>query len=237
MAGSDNGQNCSNHGIQIFGGMGYSCDSPMEMAWRDSRIAQIYEGTNEINKMLSIAMILKKASRGEIDLITKSSEILNKIKNNVNIFDLDSSKENNLAQENHLIENLKKAFLILINLSFQKYGTKLEYQQQILMNMADILIDIYLAESVYLRVSKNLNELSDKEKLVKESIVKLYTFESSQRAINLFKEVSINVTKETEHKTMIEIGNNLLSYKNNPDIVELRRIIAKNVIENNKYPF
>jgi ribosome-binding ATPase YchF (GTP1/OBG family) len=217
--------------------MGYSCDSPMEMAWRDSRIAQIYEGTNEINKMLSIAMILKKASRGEIDLITKSSEILNKIKNNVNIFDLDSSKENNLAQENHLIKNLKKAFLILINLSFQKYGTKLEYQQQILMNMADILIDIYLAESVYLRVSKNLNELSDKEKLVKESIVKLYTFESSQRAINLFKEVSINVTKETEHKTMIEIGNNLLSYKSNPDIVELRRIIAKNVIENNKYPF
>ena len=217
--------------------MGYSCDSPMEMAWRDSRIAQIYEGTNEINKMLSIAMILKKASRGEIDLITKSSEILNKIKNNVNIFDLDSSKENNLAQENHLIKNLKKAFLILINLSFQKYGTKLEYQQQILMNMADILIDIYLAESVYLRVSKNLNELSDKEKLVKESIVKLYTFESSQRAINLFKEVSINVTKETEHKTMIEIGNNLLSYKNNPDIVELRGIIAKNVIENNKYPF
>ena len=237
VAGSDNGQNCSNHGIQIFGGMGYSCDSPMEMAWRDSRIAQIYEGTNEINKMLSIAMILKKASRGDIDLITKSSEILNKIKNNVNIFDLDSSNENNLAQENQLIKNLKKAFLILINLSFQKYGTKLEYQQQILMNMADILIDIYLAESVYLRVSKNLNELSDKEKLVKESIVKLYTFESSQRAINLFKEVSINVTKETEHKTMIEIGNNLLSYKNNPDIVELRRIIAKNVIENNKYPF
>ena len=82
-----------------------------------------------------------------------------------------------------------------------------------------------------------MNELSDKEKLVKESIVKLYTFESSQRAINLFKEVSINVTKETEHKTMIEIGNNLLSYKNNPDIVELRGIIAKNVIENNKYPF
>ena len=60
VAGSDNGQNCADHGIQIFGGMGYSCDSPMEMAWRDSRIARIYEGTNEINKMLSIAMLLKK---------------------------------------------------------------------------------------------------------------------------------------------------------------------------------
>ncbi len=237
VAGSDNGQNCANHGIQIFGGMGYSCDSPMEMAWRDSRIAQIYEGTNEINKMLSIAMILKKASRGEIDLITKSSKILDKIKKNIHFFDLDSSHENSLVQEYHLIKNLKNVFLILINLSFQKYGTKLEYQQQILMNMADILIDIYLAESVYLRVSKNLNELNDKEKLVKKSIVKLYTYESSQRAINLFKEVSINVTKETEHKSMIEIGNKLLSYKNNPDAVELRRIIAKNVIQNNKYPF
>ena len=237
VAGSDNGQNCANHGIQIFGGMGYSCDSPMEMAWRDSRIAQIYEGTNEINKMLSIAMILKKASRGEIDLITKSSEILNKTKKNVNIFDLDSSQENSLSQEYHLIKNLKNAFLILINLSFQKYGTKLEYQQQILMNMADILIDIYLAESVYLRVSKNLKGFDDEKMIVYESLVKLYTYESSQRAINLFKEVVINVTKDTEHKSMIEIANNLLLYKNNPDVVELRRIIAKNVIQNNKYPF
>jgi alkylation response protein AidB-like acyl-CoA dehydrogenase len=237
VAGSNNGQNCANHGIQIFGGMGYSCDSPMEMAWRDSRIAQIYEGTNEINKMLSIAIILKKASRGEIDLITQSSDVLNKIKKNVNIFDLDSSHENILFQEYHLIKNLKNAFLILINLSFQKYGTKLEYQQQILMNMADILIDIYLAESVYLRVSKNLMELDDEKMIVHGSLVKLYTYESCQRAINLFKEVAINVTKDTEHKSMIEIVNNLLSYKNNTDVVELRRIIAKDVIQQNKYPF
>jgi hypothetical protein len=209
----------------------------MEMAWRDSRIAQIYEGTNEINKMLSIAIILKKASRGEIDLITQSSDVLNKIKKNVNIFDLNSSHENSLFQEYHLIKNLKNAFLILINLSFQKYGTKLEYQQQILMNMADILIDIYLAESVYLRVSKNLMELDDEKMIVHGSLVKLYTYESCQRAINLFKEVAINVTKDTEHKSMIEIVNNLLSYKNNTDVVELRRIIAKDVIQQNKYPF
>ena len=117
VAGSDNGQNCADHGIQIFGGMGYSCDSPMEMAWRDSRIARIYEGTNEINKMLSIAMLLKKASKGEIDLITKSTEILNQIKKNVNFYEFNSSHENNLEQEQHLIRNLKRVFLILINLS------------------------------------------------------------------------------------------------------------------------
>lgn len=237
VAGSDNGQNCANHGIQIFGGMGYSCDSPMEMAWRDSRIAQIYEGTNEINKMLSIAMILKKASRGEIDLITKSSEILNKLKKNVNFYEFNSSQESSLDQEQHLIKNLKNTFLILINLSFQKYGTKLEYQQQILMNMADILIDIYLAESVYLRVSKNLKELDDEKVIVYESLAKLYTYESIQRAIASFKEVILNITKDSEHEDMIEIVNNLLSYKDNPDVIELRRIIAKNVIQNNKYPF
>ena len=237
VAGSDNGQNCANHGIQIFGGMGYSCDSPMEMAWRDSRIAQIYEGTNEINKMLSIAMILKKASRGEIDLITKSSEILNKLKKNLNFYEFNSSQESSLDQEQHLIKNLKNTFLILINLSFQKYGTKLEYQQQILMNMADILIDIYLAESVYLRVSKNLKELDDEKVIVYESLAKLYTYESIQRAIASFKEVILNITKDSEHEDMIEIVNNLLSYKDNPDVIELRRIIAKNVIQNNKYPF
>ena len=237
VAGSDNGQICADHGIQIFGGMGYSCDSPMEMAWRDSRIARIYEGTNEINKMLSIAMLLKKASKGEIDLITNSNEILNQIRKDVNIYDFNFSQEKSLNQEQHLIENLKKVFLILINLSFQKYGTKLEYQQQVLMNMADILIDIYLAESVYLRVSKNLKKLDNEKKIVQESLVKLYTYESSQRAISSFKEVILNITKSDDHKNMIEIVNNLLSYKDNPDVIELRRIIAKHVIQKNEYPF
>ena len=237
VAGSDNGQICADHGIQIFGGMGYSCDSPMEMAWRDSRIARIYEGTNEINKMLSIAMLLKKASKGEIDLITNSNEILNQIKKDVNIYDFSFSQEKSLNQEQHLIENLKKVFLILINLSFQKYGTKLEYQQQVLMNMADILIDIYLAESVYLRVSKNLKKLDNEKKIVQESVVKLYIYESTQRAISSFKEVILNITKSDDHKDMIEIVNNLLSYKDNPDVIELRRIIAKHVIQNNEYPF
>ncbi len=237
VAGSDNGQICADHGIQIFGGMGYSCDSPMEMAWRDSRIARIYEGTNEINKMLSIAMLLKKASKGEIDLITNSNEILNQIRKDVNIYDFNFSQEKSLNQEQHLIENLKKVFLILINLSFQKYGTKLEYQQQVLMNMADILIDIYLAESVYLRVSKNLKKLDEEKKIVQESVVKLYTYESTQRAISSFKEVVLNITKSDDHKDMIEIVNNLLSYIDNPDVIELRRIIAKHVIQKNEYPF
>ena len=237
VAGSDNGQICADHGIQIFGGMGYSCDSPMEMAWRDSRIARIYEGTNEINKMLSIAMLLKKASKGEIDLITNSNEILNQIRKDVNIYDFNFSQEKSLNQEQHLIENLKKVFLILINLSFQKYGTKLEYQQQVLMNMADILIDIYLAESVYLRVSKNLKKLDNEKKIVQESVVKLYIYESTQRAISSFKEVILNITKSDDHKGMIEIANKLLSYKDNPDVIELRRIIAKHVIEKNEYPF
>ena len=237
VAGSDNGQVCADHGIQIFGGMGYSCDSPMEMAWRDSRIARIYEGTNEINKMLSIAMLLKKASKGEIDLITNSNEILKQIRKDVNIYDFNSSQEKSLNQEQHLIENLKKVFLILINLSFQKYGSKLEYQQQVLMNMADILIDIYMAESVYLRVSKNLKKLDNEKKIVLESLVKLYTYESTQRAISSFKEVILNITKNDNHKDMIEIVNNLLSYKDNPDVIELRRIIAKHVIQKNEYPF
>ena len=237
VAGSDNGQICADHGIQIFAGMGYSCDSPMEMAWRDSRIARIYEGTNEINKMLSIAMLLKKASKGEIDLITNSNEILNQIRKDVNIYDFNFSQEKSLNQEQHLIENLKKVFLILINLSFQKYGTKLEYQQQVLMNMADILIDIYLAESVYLRVSKNLKKLDNEKKIVQESVVKLYIYESTQRAISSFKEVILNITKSDDHKDMIEIVNNLLSYKDNPDVIELRRIIAKHVIQKNEYPF
>ena len=127
--------------------------------------------------------------------------------------------------------------MVLINLSFQKYGTKLEYQQQVLMNMADILIDIYLAESIYLRVSKNLKNYGTDEINVRESLVKLYTYESAQRAITSFKEVVLNITKEGEHKDMIETVNKLLSYKDNPDVIQLRRVIAKNAILKNEYPF
>ena len=103
--------------------------------------------------------------------------------------------------------------------------------------MADILIDIYLAESVYLRVSKNLKKLDKEKKIVQESVVKLYTYESTQRAISSFKEVVLNITKSDDHKDMIEIVNNLLSYIDNPDVIELRRIIAKHVIQKNEYPF
>ena len=105
------------------------------------------------------------------------------------------------------------------------------------MNMADILIDIYLAESVYLRVSKNLKKLNDKEKIVQKSLVSLYTYESCQRAIASFKEVTLNVTKREKQQNMIEVVNNLLSYKDNPDVVQLRRIIAKDAIQKNRYPF
>ena len=105
------------------------------------------------------------------------------------------------------------------------------------MNMADILNDIYLAESIYLRVSKNLKNYGTDEINVRESLVKLYTYESAQRAITSFKEVVLNITKEGEHQDMIEIVNKLLSYKDNPDVIQLRRVIAKNAILKNEYPF
>ena len=136
---SEDVQNCADHGIQILGGMGFSADTPMESAWRDARIGRIYEGTNEINRMLSVGLLLKKGMKGELELMPAVMQAAMR---------LGSEKANEiadgpLAQEHQLIENFKQLFLMITGNATQKYGTKLEEEQQVLQALADVLIEIY----------------------------------------------------------------------------------------------
>ncbi len=116
-------QNSTDDGIQIFGGMGFSADTPMEAAWRDARIGRIYEGTNEINRMVSVGMLLKKAAKGHLDLMTEVMKIAEKIKSNK--FD-EVYHDSKFAQEEFLIQKIKDIFLLLTGMAFQKFGADLE---------------------------------------------------------------------------------------------------------------
>src|SRR5680860_1552596 len=131
VACSEDIQYCSDEGIQIFGGMGFSADAPMESAWRDARIPRIYEGTNEINRMLAVGMLLKKAMKGHVDLLGPATKVGNEL-TGIPSFDKPDYSEL-FAEEKEILQNLKKIFLMVAGSAVQKFGEKLEEQQQLLL--------------------------------------------------------------------------------------------------------
>ncbi|MDB9858551.1 acyl-CoA dehydrogenase family protein, partial [Flavobacteriaceae bacterium] len=153
VAVSEDVQNCADEGIQIFGGMGFSEDTPMESAWRDARITRIYEGTNEINRMLCVGMLVKKAMKGHIDLLGPAQAVADELLG-IPSFDTPDFSQT-LSEEKDMVAKLKKVFLMVAGAAVQKYGPELEEHQQMLLAASDILIEIYMAESAVLRAEKS----------------------------------------------------------------------------------
>src|SRR5690606_12701719 len=138
--------------VQIFGGMGFSAEGPVERGYRDARINRIFEGTNEINRMLTIDMMLKRALKGELDLMTPAMAVANEL---TSIPDFSSQEDDSaFGKEKKVLKNLKKAGLMIAGAAVQKLMDKLKDEQEILMHLADMLIEGYAAESAILRAEK-----------------------------------------------------------------------------------
>jgi alkylation response protein AidB-like acyl-CoA dehydrogenase len=143
-------------GVQIYGGMGFSAEGPMDRAYRDARINRIFEGTNEINRMLTIDMLLKRAMKGHLDLMTPAMAVQKEL---MSIPDFGASDEDGVfVKEKKVLNNLKKAGLMVSGAAVQKYMQKLSEEQEVLMNLADMLIEGYVAESTLLRVEKLISQ-------------------------------------------------------------------------------
>ena len=230
---SEDIQNCADEGIQIFGGMGFSADTPMESAWRDARIGRIYEGTNEINRMLSVGMLLKKSLKGELDLMGVVMKLVEEItKGKV------SKSENNesiLNEELTILKNLKNVFLIIAGSAFQKYGSEFQKHQQSLLGLSDMLIEIYFAESALLRTIKNNDR--GHEISYQSDMSKLYLFEATDLIQKKAKEIIGNISKGEAKKTLLKGIHRLCRYEDLPDIISLKNKIAEKVINENKYCF
>src|SRR5688572_25700832 len=139
-------------GVQIYGGMGFSADGPMDRAYRDARINRIFEGTNEINRMLTIDMLMKRAMKGQLDLMTPAIAVQKEL---MAIPDFGTSDDSGVfSKEKKALANLKRAGLMVAGSAVQKFMTKLSEEQEVLMNLADMLIEGYVAESTLLRVEK-----------------------------------------------------------------------------------
>ena len=230
---SEDIQNCADEGIQIFGGMGFSADTPMESAWRDARIGRIYEGTNEINRMLSVGMLLKKSLKGELDLMGVVMKLVEEITRGKV-----SKSENNesiLNEELTILKNLKNVFLIIAGSAFQKYGSEFQKHQQSLLGLSDMLIEIYFAESALLRTIKNNDR--GHEISYQSDMSKLYLFEATDLIQKKAKEIIGNISKGEAKKTLLKGIHRLCRYEDLPDIISLKNKIAEKVISENKYCF
>jgi len=220
--------------IQIHGGMGYSMETGVEMAYRDARITKIYEGTNEINRMLALAEFYKRAFKTkELKINDAMKSIPLGIAQNFNPF-------NNgfLADEEEIISNLKSVFMIITGAAGRKLKTKLEHEQEIVMNLADIMAAAFMAESVLLRVKKlNADKDADKEQLkTKIKMTQLYVYEALEIARKAADNAIDSYASGVEKFTMKRVVNSLLkNYDINPK--DTRRAIADVVIAANKYPF
>ena len=231
---SEDIQNTADHGIQIMGGMGFSADMPMESAWRDSRIGRIYEGTNEINRMLSVGMLLKKGMKGQLDLMPAVMKAAATINEDTPI---PTDKEGVLAEERRLLSNFKQLFVVLTGNAAQKYGAKLESHQQILLGLADLFIEIYFSESSILRTLKNCTRTGEESQTSQIAMTKAYLYEASDIIAKKGKEVIVNMAKGEEQKQLLDVLHKKLKYKDYPDIIELKTQIADKIIEENNYCF
>lgn len=233
VAVSEDMQNCSDEGIQIFGGMGFSEDTPMESAWRDARIARIYEGTNEINRMLSVGMLIKKAMKGHVDLLGPAMKVAEEL---MAIPSFDTPDYSELfAEEKEIIGKLKKAFLMVAGSAVQKYGPDLDKHQQLLMAAADMLIEIYMAESAILRTEKSAK--ANGAENVKEQIAmaQLYLYHAVDIITLKGKEGIASFAEGDEQRMMLMGLRRFTKYTNVPNVVALREVIADKLIKENHY--
>ncbi|WP_347374515.1 acyl-CoA dehydrogenase family protein [Aequorivita sp. Q41] len=235
VAVSEDIQNCADEGIQIFGGMGFSADTPMESAWRDARIARIYEGTNEINRMLAVGMLVKKAMKGHVDLLNPAQAVASELMGIPSFETPDYSEL--LSEEKAMIAKLKKVFLMVAGSAVQKYGTELEEHQQTLMAAADILIEIYMAESGILRTEKNAKRFGAEAQKEQIAMAQLYLYHAVDIITVKAKEAILSFSEGDEQRAMLMGLKRFTKYQNTPNIGELRKTIAEKVIAENQYPF
>ena len=225
---SDIAQKAADEGIQIFGGMGFSEDTPMEAAWRDARISRIYEGTNEINRLLSVGMLVKRAFKGEIDLMSPAMAVGKELMGIPSFETPDYSEF--MSEEKAIIANLKKVFLMVSGAALQKYMMEIEKQQHLLINASEILNQIYMAESTILRVEKNFAPDS-----VEAAMAQLNLYKAVEKVITSAKEGIVSFADGDEQRMMLSGLRRFTKYTNQPNVIALTEKIAKHFVEKNSY--
>jgi alkylation response protein AidB-like acyl-CoA dehydrogenase len=218
-------------GVQIHGGNGFSAEYDISRAYRDSRINRIYEGTNEINRLLTVDMTLKRAMQGRLNIMGAAMKVSQEL---MSIPDFGVEDETPFTQEIKLVNNFKKAVLLTAGAAAQKLMMQLEKEQEILMNIADMAIDTYVAESLLLRVRKLALE-GNSDPIYKD-MLNCFLYDAADR-INKNGKDAINSFAEGDEQRMILMGIKRFTKAASFNSKEARRRIADKLISERKYPF
>lgn len=221
-------------GVQIYGGMGFSAESPMDRAYRDARINRIFEGTNEINRLLTIDMLLKRAMKGTIDLMNPAMAVQKEL---MSIPDFGADADDGVfAKEKKALANLKKAGLMVAGAAVQKFMMKLSDEQEILMNLADMLIEGYVAESALLRVEKLTAMRGAQACDLQREMALIYLHGAIERAAAAGKAAITSFAEGDEQRLML-MGLKRFTKIDPYNLKEARRKVANHAIEKGEYPF
>ncbi len=220
-------------GVQVHGGNGFSDEYIISKAYRDSRINRIYEGTNEINRLLTVDMVLKRAMKGKLDLMTPAMAVQKEL---MSIPDFNNEDEGAFAKEKKYITNFKKAILIVAGAAVQKLMMQLDKEQEILMNIADMSIETYHAESALLRVMKLVEKQGEAATSVQIDMMRTYLYDAADK-INKAGKDALNSFADGDELRMMHIGLKRFTKVEPFNTKDARRRVADKMLAENKYCF
>jgi alkylation response protein AidB-like acyl-CoA dehydrogenase len=219
--------------VQIYGGMGFSAEAPVERAYRDARINRIFEGTNEINRMLTVDMMLKKAMKGELDLMGSAQKVVGEL---MSIPEMGDEVDSLFGKEKKYLKNFKKAALMVAGSAAQKLAKTLSKEQEVLMNIADMLIAVYTAESALLRAEKMAGMQGEAACASEIDMVKVYFNDTADNIWKWGKDAITSFADGDELKIM-NLGIKRFTKTEAFNTKDARRRIAQVIIDENKYPW
>jgi hypothetical protein len=218
-------------GVQIHGGNGYSDEYLISKAYRDSRINRIYEGTNEINRLLTVDMVLKRAMKGKLDLMTPAMNVQKEL---MSIPDFGSDEDGAFSKEIKNINNFKKAILMTAGAAVQKLMMSLDKEQEVLMNIADMAIETYHTESALLRVMKLVEKQGEEATSLEIDMMRTYLYDAADK-INKAGKDALNSFAEGDELRMMHIGLKRFTKVEPFNTKEARRRICNKMLTENKY--
>ena len=232
VAGSEMLSFVVDEGVQIHGGNGFSDEYLISKAYRDSRINRIYEGTNEINRLLTVDMVLKRAMKGRLDIMAPALAVSKEL---MSIPEFGNDGDSPLAKEVKAVRNFKKAILMTAGAAVQRLMTKLENEQELLMHIADMAIDTFVAESALLRAWKLADQRGEAAVAFELDIMRTNLYDAADR-INKSGKDAINAFAEGDEQRMMLLGLKRFTKVDPFNSKEARRRIADRLINDNKYP-
>jgi hypothetical protein len=218
-------------GVQIHGGNGFSDEYPISRAYRDSRINRIYEGTNEINRLLTVDMVLKRAMKGKLDLMGPAMAVQKEL---MSIPDFGAEEEGAFAKERKYIANFKKAILMVAGAAVQKLMMQLDKEQEVLMNIADMAIEAFHAESALLRVMRLAETKGEAAVSLQADMMRTYLYDAADR-INKAGKDALNSFADGDELRMMHIGLKRFSKVEPFNTKDARRRIADKLVSDNGY--